>query len=435
MKSFFSIYLFFSLSVVLNAQNLYFPPISGNTWDTLSFSELGWCDDQLPQLYSFLDNSNTKAFIVLKDGKIVIEKYFDSFTQDSLWYWASAGKTLTAFMVGKAQEEGYLSISDTTANYLGAGWTSLTTQQEEKISIKHQLSMTSGLDDGVPDVHCTLPSCLQYLADPGTRWSYHNAPYTLLQDVVETATGSNFNVYLNSKLKVPTGMDGLFVPINYQSVYFSKPRSMARFGLLMLNNGNWDGNQVMTDVNYLNEMITPSQNLNNSYGYLWWLNGQSSFMLPSLQFVFPGLTIPNAPSDVYAGIGKNGQILNISPSRNLVVVRMGNSPDNSSVPNLYNDTIWQKLNPVICSTSSITAKVNNLEILTYPNPSTGSINIKGLDEKATLQLYSIDGRLVWRKFLSGETKQLHIPDRIPKGIYIMEISTGVHSLSKKIILE
>ena len=55
---------------------------------------------------------------LLKDGKIVLEKYYDNFTMDSLWYWASAGKTVTSFMTGIAQQEGHLNISDTTSQYL-----------------------------------------------------------------------------------------------------------------------------------------------------------------------------------------------------------------------------------------------------------------------------------------------------------------------------
>ncbi|HPJ54246.1 MAG TPA: serine hydrolase, partial [Flavobacteriales bacterium] len=86
------------------AQQLYFPPNTGTTWDTLSPASLGWCTDSIPPLYDFLEQSNSKAFLVLKDGRMVLEKYFGTFTQDSLWYWASAGKSLTAFLVGKARE-------------------------------------------------------------------------------------------------------------------------------------------------------------------------------------------------------------------------------------------------------------------------------------------------------------------------------------------
>ena len=75
------------------AQSLYFPPLTGNAWDTVSPSSLGWCVNNIDTLYNFLQQENTKGFLVLKDGKIVLEKYFGTFTQDSLWYWASAGKT------------------------------------------------------------------------------------------------------------------------------------------------------------------------------------------------------------------------------------------------------------------------------------------------------------------------------------------------------
>ncbi|MFN5596947.1 MAG: serine hydrolase, partial [Bacteroidota bacterium] len=88
-----------------SAQTTYFPPNTG-TWETTSPQSLGWCDANIDSLYNYLNQKNTKAFIILKDGKIVLEKYFGNFTQDSIWYWASAGKTLTAFTVGLAQQDG-----------------------------------------------------------------------------------------------------------------------------------------------------------------------------------------------------------------------------------------------------------------------------------------------------------------------------------------
>ena len=65
---------------------------------------------------------------------------------------------------------------------------------------------------------------------------------------------------------------------------------------------------------------------NESYGYLWWLNGQSSFMLPYNQFVYNGDIIINAPDDLFSAIGKNGQYINVVPSENLVWIRMGEAP-------------------------------------------------------------------------------------------------------------
>ncbi|MBK7711898.1 MAG: beta-lactamase family protein [Bacteroidales bacterium] len=334
--------------------SLYFPPKGTDTWETVSPASLGWNTSEIPALLDLLENNGTRAFILLKDGKIVMEEYFGNnlagtapFSKSALWYWASAGKTLTSFTVGKAQEDGFLNINDKTSDYLGEGWTSLTSQKEALITVRHQLTMTTGLDDDVADNHSLLPEDLIYKADAGTRWAYHNGPYTLLESVVKNAVSMKFESYFNSVLRDKTGMDGTWIWTDNDHVYYSTARSMARFGLLMLNNGKWDGEEIMTDSDYFNEMISASQNLNKSYGYLFWLNGKESFMMPESQLVFPGSTSPDAPDDMYSGLGKNGQYVSIIPSEKLVLIRMGEDPSSVPVPFLFLNEIWKKLNPII----------------------------------------------------------------------------------------
>ena len=241
---------------------MYFPPTGSDTWESTSPASLGWNTAEIPALLDLLESNKTRAFILLKDGKIVIEEYFGNnltgalpFSQNTLWYWASAGKTLTAFTVGKAQEDGFLNISDKTSDYLGNGWTSLTPQQESLITVRHQLTMTTGLDDGVTDNHSFLPQDLIYKQDAGTRWAYHNGPYTLLEQVVANATSMDFDTYFKAVLRDKTGMDGAWIWTDNDHVYYSTARSMARFGLLMLNNGKWGSEVIMTDSQFVNEMI------------------------------------------------------------------------------------------------------------------------------------------------------------------------------------
>lgn len=405
-----------SITKLVSAQTTYFPPLTGNTWTTITPASLGWCDDKIDSLYDYLQINNTKAFIVLKDGKIVIEKYFGTFTQDSVWYWASAGKSLTAFMVGIAQQEGKLKLSDTSSKYLGKGWTSLTQAQESKITIKHQLTMTTGLNDQVADPYCTLPSCMVYKADAGTRWAYHNAPYTMLDPVLEAATGQKLNTYISQKLTVKTGISGLFIKQDYNNIFFSKPRSMARYGLLILNKGSWNGTSILTDTAYFRQMVNSSQNLNPAYGYLWWLNGKSNFMVPGFQFVFQGSLNPSAPKDMFAALGKNGQILNIVPSQNLIYVRMGNIPATSEVPITFNDTIWQKLNRVMCSKLSVEKK-SAPRIEVYPNPFTNQFKIQNLPNGAHWVLTNIQGQEVF----SGIGTQADVSFYGPAGLYFLNI--------------
>jgi CubicO group peptidase (beta-lactamase class C family) len=333
---------------------LYFPPTDSDSWETVSPSSLGWNTSEIPALLDLLKNNGTRAFILLKEGKIVLEEYFGnnlagtaSFNKTSNWYWASAGKTLTAFTVGKAQEDGFLKITDKSSLYLGSGWTSMSSQKESLITIKHQLTMTTGLDDAVTDNHSFLPQDLVYKADAGTRWAYHNGPYTLLEKVIANAAGSDFDVYFNSVLCDKIGMDGIWLWNDNDHVFYSTARSMARFGLLMLNNAMWGTEKIMTNTTYFNEMITSSQPINNSYGYLWWLNGKSSFMIPESQVVFPGSCTPNGPDDMFSGMGKNGQYVSIIPSEKMVLIRMGEDPSSVQVPFMFLDDIWAKLKLII----------------------------------------------------------------------------------------
>ena len=134
---------------------------------------------------------------------------------------------------------------------------------------------------------------------------------------------------------------------------------MARFGLLMLNEGIWAGNQILADIDYFNEMINSSQDHNQSYGYLWWLNGKSSFMIPQSQYVFNGHLSPNAPADMYAAMGKNGQLINVVPSENMVWIRMGDAPGKSLVPINLNDDIWSYINKLSCNSTNLDEKQNH----------------------------------------------------------------------------
>lgn len=334
--------------------SLYFPPLTGSGWETATPASLGWNEGAIPGLLSFLSASNTRAFLVLKDGKVVMEHYFGKqlvnpsldFTATSAWYWASAGKTLTAACVGIAEAQGKINLDAKTSDYLGVGWTSLSLVQENKITVRHQLTMTTGLDDGVADKDCTEKPCLVYKADAGTRWAYHNAPYTLLDNVMTGATGKDLNAFVNEAIETKIGMEGTFIKSGFNNVFYSTARSMARYGLLLLNKGKWAETQVIPPA-YYELMVNTSQNLNLSYGYLTWLNGKASAMVPGLQTVFNQFLTPSAPADMFAAMGKNGQIINVVPGKGLVVIRMGDAPDTASVPLSFQENLWQELNKVI----------------------------------------------------------------------------------------
>lgn len=323
---------------------IYFPPAGSDEWETIAMPELGWNENELDNLYSYLEEKNTHAFIVLKNGKIVIEKYFGNYNASGFWYWASAGKTLTSTVTGIAQDEGLLNINDRVSDYLGTGWTSAPTAKENLITCRHLLTMTSGLDDSLGDD--VSPTNLQYVADAGTRWAYHNV-YVKLQDVVANAAGQTWPQYFNSKLRNRLGMNGQWIDNDGLSVYWSNARSMARFGLMMYAGGVWEDSRIVPE-SYLTEASNTSQTINLAYGYLWWLNGKDSYHLPQTQFQFSGTLIPHAPNDMYCALGKNDQKIYIVPSKQLVIIRMGEAADDANFAlSDFDDVLWSKINNVI----------------------------------------------------------------------------------------
>ncbi len=363
------------------AQQLYFPPRAfTQPWATVAPAQLGWNQAALDSVLAYVGQTNGRAFLILQDGRLAVEQYYGTFSRDSIHAWNSAGKTLAATLVGIAQQEGRLQLSDSTSRFLGRGWTSLPPAQERLLTIRHQLTMTTGLNDnltvnGQPvSDNCTTPACLQYLAPPGTRWAYHNAPYRLVQDVIAAATGGTMQQYTVSKLFPTAGISGAW----YNYIFYSRARDMARFGLLLLNRGTWATTPVLTDTAYFRAMTTRSQPLNHAYGYLTWLNGQDSYMIPQVRLTFPGALVPAAPADLYAALGKDDQKIYVVPSRGLVVVRTGDAATGSLLgPSSFDNALWTRLMRVFAAPTGLPdAQPDARPAFTlYPNPAAGTVRV------------------------------------------------------------
>ena len=331
--------------IIINGDAMYFPSNTSSEWETKTITSLGFNQSAVQPLKDYLALKNTKSFMVIVNGRIVIEEYFNGHSATATWQWNSAGKTLVGTTIGIAQQENLLTINTRVSQYLGFGWTSEPLQKENLITSKSLLTMTSGLNDAN---NLVTTSNLTYLADAGARWSYHNV-FQKLMDVVGAASSQSFENYFNAKIKNKIGMDGNWNNGVIFKIYNSNTRSMARFGLLALNKGKWINDQIINE-SFFNESINSSQTINPSYGYFWWLNGKASYMVPGSQNVFIGNLIPNAPADLFAAMGAEDQRIYVIPSKKMVVVRMGNASDPvnpSFAVSGFDNELWQKLNAVI----------------------------------------------------------------------------------------
>jgi CubicO group peptidase (beta-lactamase class C family) len=286
---------------------VYFPPLSGSDWETEDLAAAGWNKERLDEAISFAREKNTYALMILHHGRIVTENYWQESTRSSMHELESVTKSMMAFIIGSLQQDNVLSIDDPVSDYLGAGWSKAPEAKEKQITIRHLLTMTSGLDYE-----------LSHLQDAGTTWYYSHAAFTILFRIVEKVSGMSFTDYFDKTLFGKIGM-GNFA---WQGTdLLANARDLARFGLMIISDGKWNDETLMTDKGYFADMFKPSQSYQQAYGYLWWLNGQSSYYDDSS--IIDGWIYPAMPADARLAMGHNDQRIEVVPSLGLVVIRQG----------------------------------------------------------------------------------------------------------------
>lgn len=250
-----------------------------------------------------------------------------SYTRDI----ASAQKSILSLLVGRAIGDGLVQFDTPIDDVLGPQWTPH--GQSAGITVEQLLSMTSGLGDG-----------FDVIAAPGERWIYSGAFATLF-DVVTTVTGRELNDVAHEWLFDPAGAAtslfyerpaGIAAPIGLRSTV----PDLIAIGRVVL-----DGGPSGLAAGWLDRSFAPSQDFNRSYGLLWWLNGQESFMLPGPTAQFPGALVPGAPTSLVAALGKDDQKLYIVPESRLVVARLGQrtAPESQAARSSFDVDLWGRL--------------------------------------------------------------------------------------------
>jgi CubicO group peptidase (beta-lactamase class C family) len=183
-----------------------------------------------------------------------------------------------------------------------------------------------------------LAASLAQDSPPGKIWVYNNSAIQMLSEVLQGATGVEPKDFARTKLFGPIGMDHSRMTTDAagNTATFMGLRStcedLARFGLLMLRHGSWKGEQVVPAAWVAAATGRPSQPLNASYGYLFWLNRKGRIPVEATQATKPGQTHqashqgqmhPEAPADTFWALGLGDQIIQMDPGSDTVVVRIG----------------------------------------------------------------------------------------------------------------
>ena len=319
-------------------------PASDEAWETVTPVEAGADPALLAEAEFYAADSSSDALVILRGGRIVAERYWNGSTRDTRMSLFSASKPMVASVAGRLLEAGVFSSLDQPAADFLTEWQGV--PEKEATTLRQHLSMTTGLEGGEANLLRSLlakserffAANLPMAHEPGTFWTYNNPAYRLLFSIIEEATDSDLPGVFAERLFDPIGMSaagwvarpgqvGATTVDNYQFIEASA-LSAARFGLLALRGGEWDGTQVVP-ADFMAEAVSPSQSLNPSYGFLWWLNDGAE--TGGHQQLFDGLDragpyFPDAPPDTYAALGKDDQMIVVIPSLDLVVVRLGAAP-------------------------------------------------------------------------------------------------------------
>ena len=303
--------------------------------------------DPLAALFA-ADTGETRAVLVIRDGKIAAKRYAAGYSDDTRFVSWSMAKTITAALVGELVADGKLSLDAPApvAEWQGAN------DPRRAITLRHLLHMASGLRNvevGDPveasDTNQTLfVSGTQAMAaraiaapletQPGTKFNYSSLTTLLLSEIVtRTLTTSTdprtrataYRTFIEGRLFRPAGItsavldfDGAGTQIGGSLIYMTLD-DYGRWGQLMLRGQGVEGSQVIAP-DWLVFMTTPSPT-NAEYGGQTWLNRAGG--ADGTPALFPS----KAPATLFAAQGHLGQRVIVSPSQDLVLVRLGKTQD------------------------------------------------------------------------------------------------------------
>ena len=341
------------------------PPTAG--WETIGADDAGMDAAALAEITEAARVAGSNCFLVARDGRIVTESYWNGTSPDSTQEVFSASKSVTSTLVGIAHHDGRLDVTDHASTYLPE-WRGT---PSDTVTVEHLLSNDSGRHQDArtdyvemafqaPD-KTAFSIGLAQDAEPGTVWAYNNAAIQTLEAVLSTATGVDVAQYAQDRLFAPLGMahssirrDAAGNPLTFMGVQ-SNCRDLARFGELMLRDGDWDG-ETIVDADWVAQATgRSSQELNSAYGWLWWVNRPGT-VLGALQatgapgtltgeadagaqpLTEPGSStpsgeggvddaptqlVPGAPEDMFWALGFGNQVLAVDPGSHTLVVRLG----------------------------------------------------------------------------------------------------------------
>lgn len=335
-----TIILFSGCTSELKVDEFYWPT---DNWLESTPDKHNMDSEILDGIYQYIDDFNIDmhSVVVIRDNYIISEKYYEingnMMDSDEIHYLYSATKSINSALIGIAIEKGYIdSVEDKILDFFADRNISNVDNRKMNMTIEHLLTMSTGFDwdewslpysnpDNIYNEFLEAENRVQFILDrpmsddPGDVFNYNTGASHLLPAIIQKATEMSTVDFAQQYLFDPIGIDTEDVywttdnqGINKAGGLHLTARDMAKFGILYLNNGTWNGTQVLP-ASWVNKSIQEYNYGDDDYdfGYHWWLH-------PELE--------------CYAAEGYGAQRLIIFPDYNLVVsMNSGNTQDYTSL--------------------------------------------------------------------------------------------------------
>lgn len=305
-----------------------------------------------PAMQAVLDyarGQKTTGFLIVRDRKTLVERNWPVPADAGMFRMmayettpegalledvASQQKSFVSVLVAVAVDKGLIDLQRPVSDYVGAGWSKATPDQEKAIRVIHLLNMASGLNDD-----------FTYAAPAGSLFHYNTPAYAVTKRILAAAARLPLETLTAEWLTKPAGMantawrkrPALMADVGNPTGLVTSPRDTARFGQIILDGGKaQDGRRIVSEAG-LKAMFARSAT-NSAYGRLWWLNGGAETLRPGGGRT-DGPLIPAAPTDLVAALGALDRKLYVAPGDKLIVVRMGlAAPDKD-----FDQQLWLRL--------------------------------------------------------------------------------------------
>lgn len=326
-------------------------PDQGNyKWQTASPSELGLNESMVSTaMYAAGNDGSINSIIIIRNGKIAAEKYFNGKDVNSYQTIRSVSKSFLSAMIGIAVDKGILHLTDKMTDYFPEFKSSATDSRINNITLENLLTMRSGIK-GDEEIYSTFTSSSNWIEtiiqqplnfEPGTSGLYSTAGAHIVSGMLTKASHMSSYDFAKKYLADPMGIVIKDWTRDPQGVYFGgnemflTTRNIAVLGLLYLNKGKLNDTQIVPEE-WINKSLVYSGGssstwgslTNGGYGYMWWL-GQV------------------AGQKIYFALGHGGQYVICIPKLNMIVAVTSNPYFNWNEADIHERAVLQIISDYI----------------------------------------------------------------------------------------